>query len=133
MAWFRVVRCGILLSCHILSLNYSMASPAQDSHSDDAKAESSPQKSHGDSPELQAQSDQPGPADSEEDSEVYEIEAILDAKRGATGSVSSCKHTLAKKTRLMVPLVRLESATSSNGKDTRTRRIAGSMNEMPRE
>jgi len=63
-----------------------MASPARDSSSDNAKAESSPRKSHGDSPEQQGQSDQPGPADSEEDSEVYEIEAILDAKRGATGS-----------------------------------------------
>jgi hypothetical protein len=46
----------------------------------------------------------PGPADSEEDSEVYEIEAILDAKRGASGSVSSCKHPFTKKTRLIVTL-----------------------------
>jgi hypothetical protein len=107
---------------------------AHDSDSDGAKAESSPRKSHRDSPGQQGQSDHPGPADSEEeDSEVYEIEAILDAKRGATGSVSSCKHSYAKKIRLIGPLLRPESATSSSGKDTQTRRIAGSMNEMPRE
>jgi hypothetical protein len=79
-----------------------MAPATNESDTDIAKAQSSPQKSPRDSPGQQGQSDQPGPADSEEDSEVYEIEAILDAKRGATGSVSSCKHPFTKKTRLIV-------------------------------
>ncbi|KAF8273206.1 hypothetical protein EI94DRAFT_1716891 [Lactarius quietus] len=59
---------------------------ALDSESDTARPESTPRYTHGDSPEQHAQSDDPGPADSDGDSEVYEIEAILDAKRGATGS-----------------------------------------------
>lgn len=63
-----------------------MPSRAPDSDSDGARPESSPRNTHGDSPEQPAQSDNPGPADSDGDSEVYEIEAILDAKRGATGS-----------------------------------------------
>jgi hypothetical protein len=65
---------------------------ARESDSDTAGPESSPtpKNTHGDSPEQPAQSDDPGLADSDGDSEVYEIEAILDAKRGATGSVSSC-------------------------------------------
>lgn len=67
----------------------SMASEVHDSDSDGGMADLSPRRSHMDSPPRQGQSDQPGPADSEDDSGVYEIEAILDAKRGATGSVSS--------------------------------------------
>ncbi|KAI0294325.1 hypothetical protein B0F90DRAFT_1670501 [Multifurca ochricompacta] len=66
-----------------------MAPAVHDSDSDDANAELSPKRSHPESPEQLGQSDQPGPADSGEDSEVYEIEAILDAKRGATGSLIS--------------------------------------------
>lgn len=65
---------------------------AHDSDSNTSNSESPPrkkQKSQADSPERHGQSDQPGPADSGEDSEVYEIESILDAKRGATGSVRS--------------------------------------------
>jgi chromobox protein 5 len=66
-----------------------MAPAAHDSDSNGSNAEESPRhsKSQGQSPERHDQSDQPRPADSGEDSEVYEIEAILDAKRGATGSV----------------------------------------------
>jgi len=67
-----------------------MAPDANDNDSNGTNAELSPRKSkdQGESPEQHGQSDQPGPADSDEGSEeVYEIEAILDAKRGATGSV----------------------------------------------
>lgn len=80
-------------------LQLSIHSMALDSGSDTARPESNstPRDTHGDSPEQPAQSDDPGPADSDGDSEVYEIEAILDAKRGATGSVSSCCHLLTKK------------------------------------
>lgn len=65
-----------------------MAPAVHDSDSNDSNAEASPthSKSHGGSPEQPGQSDQGGPEDSGEE-EVYEIEAILDAKRGATGSV----------------------------------------------
>lgn len=65
-----------------------MAPAVHDSDSGE-NTEPSPRKpnSQGESPEQHGQSDQPGPADSDEDSGVYEIEAILDAKRGATGSV----------------------------------------------
>lgn len=75
---------------------------ARESDSDTARpeSESTPRDTHGRSPEQPAQSDDPGPADSDGDSEVYEIEAILDAKRGALGSVSSCYHSLKKTTRL---------------------------------
>lgn len=66
-----------------------MAPVAHDSDSDDSNVTVSPhpkrQKLQAESPEEQ--SDHSGPEQSEEDSEVYEIEAILDAKRGATGSV----------------------------------------------
>jgi len=58
---------------------------ALESDSDTARPESSPTPRN-DSPEQPAQSDDPGSADSDGDNEVYEIEAILDAKRGATGS-----------------------------------------------
>jgi len=66
-----------------------MAPAAHDSESNDSIAEASPRhsKSH-ESPEQHGQSDrdQDGPDDSGDEGEVYEIEAILDAKRGATGS-----------------------------------------------
>jgi hypothetical protein len=65
-------------------LKGTMAPAAHDSDSHDSNVE---MKSRGESPEQPGQSDQPGPAESDQDSEVYEIEAILDAKRGATGSV----------------------------------------------
>jgi hypothetical protein len=77
-------------SAPALSLKASMAPVTNDSDSNATDVESSPRKSksQAQSPERHDQSDQPGPADSEEeDSEVYEIERILDAKRGATGSV----------------------------------------------
>ena len=76
-----------------------MPSVAVESDSDTARPESSPtpRNTHGGSPEQPAQSDDPGDADSDGDSEVYEIEKILDAKRGATGSVSSCYHTFTNK------------------------------------
>ncbi|KAH9074873.1 hypothetical protein EDB83DRAFT_1876621 [Lactarius deliciosus] len=63
-----------------------MPSIALESDSDTARPASTPRNTHGDSPEQPAQSDDPGPGDSDGESEVYEIEAILDAKRGATGS-----------------------------------------------
>jgi hypothetical protein len=67
-----------------------MAPTAHDSESNESIAEASPRlsKSH-ESPEQHGQSDQDqdGPEDSGDEAEVYEIEAILDAKRGATGSV----------------------------------------------
>jgi hypothetical protein len=74
----------------ILYFKGLMAPAVHDSDSNDSNAEASPRpsKSHGGSPEQPGQSDQGGPEDSgEEGGEVYEIEAILDAKRGATGSV----------------------------------------------
>ena len=76
-----------------------MAPAAHDSDSNDSNAEASPRlKSHGGSPEQDGQSDQDGPEDSGEEregeGEVYEIEAILDAKRGATGSVRFLGHPL---------------------------------------
>jgi hypothetical protein len=76
-------------SARALSLKASMAPAVDDSDSNATETELSPRKSKSQarSPERHDQSDQPGPADSEEDSEVYEIERILDAKRGATGSV----------------------------------------------
>ncbi len=78
---------------------------AIESGSDGARPESSPRNTHEASPDQPAQSDNPGPADSDQDSEVYEIEAILDAKRGATGSVSYCHSFFTKKrTRLICVL-----------------------------
>jgi len=74
-----------------------MPSMSLESDSDTARPASTPRNTHGDSPEQPAQSDDPGPGDSDGDSEVYEIEAILDAKRGATGSVSSCYRSFTKK------------------------------------
>lgn len=113
-------------------LQLSIHSMALDSGSDTARPESNstPRDTHGDSPEQPAQSDDPGPADSDGDSEVYEIEAILDAKRGATGSVSSCCHLLTKKTRLTLFILRPESVTLSSGKGTQTKRTVGLMKEM---
>lgn len=113
------------------SLKGSMAPAAHDSDSNDSNAEASPRhlKSRGESPEQPGQSDQPGPAESDAESEVYEIEAILDAKRGATGSVRFRRHFL-KKLRL-IPFPRPESATLSSGKAISTTRIAGLMSEMP--
>jgi len=81
-----------------------MAPAAHDSDSNDSNAEASPRhsKSHG-SPEQHAQSDQDqdGPEDTGDEAEVYEIEAILDAKRGATGSVRFSKTFFEAKSRLM--------------------------------
>ncbi|SRR6266851_1330218 len=109
-----------------------MAPAVHDSDSNGSNAEESPRhsKSQGQSPERHDQSDQPGPGDSGEDSEVYEIEAILDAKRGATGSVRFFKDVF-RKNRVLFPSPRPESATSSSGKAIPTRRIAGLMSEMP--
>ena len=72
---------------------------AHESDSDTERPEASPtpRNTRGNSPEQPAQSDDPGPADSDGDSEVYEIEKILDAKRGATGSVSFCYRSFTKK------------------------------------
>lgn len=74
----------------------SMAPAAYDSDSDSDTSNTVLQrksKSQAESPERQ--SDQGGPEESEEeDSEIYEIEKILDAKRGATGSVRFLKHSL---------------------------------------
>jgi hypothetical protein len=91
-------------TCVSLFFKGSMASAARDSDSNDSNAEASPKrvKSRGESPEQPGQSDQPGPAESDEDSEVYEIEAILDAKRGATGSVRFLRHS-SKKNRVLLP------------------------------
>ena len=109
-------------------LKGSMAPAAHDSDSNDSNAEASPKplKSRGESP---GHSDQPGPAASDAESEVYEIEAILDAKRGATGSVRFPNHFL-KKSRL-ISFPRPESATLSSGRAITTMRIAGLMSEMP--
>jgi len=108
-----------------------MAPAAHESDSNDSNAEASPKllKSREESPEQPSHSDQPGPAASDGESEVYEIEAILDAKRGATGSVRFPGHFL-KKSRL-IPFPRPESATLSSGKAISTTRIAGLMSEMP--
>ena len=132
-----VPSCGSSQACSLTHqaapyLQHSTHSMALDSGSDTARPESdsTPRDTHGDSPEQPAQSDDPGPADSDGDSEVYEIEAILDAKRGATGSVSSCYHFLTKKTRLTLFILRPESVTLSNGKGTQTKRTVGLMKEM---
>jgi hypothetical protein len=80
-----------------LSLKTSMAPAAHDtdSFSSDATASPNPKKSKLQAGSPEGQSDHSGPEESEEeDNEVYEIEAILDAKRGATGSVRFLKHSL---------------------------------------
>jgi hypothetical protein len=86
------------LSAFLLYLLYPIpkASMALSVHDSDSDSGSTPKlsKSHAESPEQHGQSEQSGPADSDEDSEVYEIERILDAKRGATGSVCFLKHSL---------------------------------------
>jgi hypothetical protein len=65
-----------------------------DSDSDTSKT-ALPRKSKSQAESPERQSDQSGPEESEEeDSEIYEIEKILDAKRGATGSVRFLKHSL---------------------------------------
>jgi len=70
-----------------LSLKASMAPAAHDSDSDASNVDLSPRKSKSKAESPDPQSDQTGPEQSEEeDGEVYEIEAILDAKRGATGT-----------------------------------------------
>ncbi len=67
-----------------------MAPAAHDSDSDASNVELSPRKSKSQAESPERQSVEPSPEESEEaDSEVYEIERILDAKRGATGSVRS--------------------------------------------
>jgi len=45
-------------------------------------------------PRATRQSSQDGPRDSGKEGEVYEIKAILDAKRGTTGSVRFLGHSL---------------------------------------
>lgn len=96
------------------SLKASMPPAALDSDSDTPTAphESdsdtpttalSPGKSKSQAESPERQSDQTGPEESEEeDGEVYEIETILDAKRGATGSVRFLKHSL-EDARLIIP------------------------------
>jgi hypothetical protein len=69
-----------------LSLQVSMAPAAHNSDSNDSDVTVSPRRSKTQAESPEAQSDHSGPEESE-DSEVYEIETILDAKRGATGSV----------------------------------------------
>lgn len=78
-----------------LFLKASMARAVHDSDSDHSSATISPRKSKPQAASPERESDHSGPEESdEEDGEVYEIEAILDAKRGATGSVRSLKHSL---------------------------------------
>jgi hypothetical protein len=78
-----------------ISLKASMAPAVRDSDSDASIAELSPRKAKFQAESPDQQSDRPSPEESEEeDSEVYEIEAILDAKRGATGSVRFLKDSL---------------------------------------
>jgi hypothetical protein len=81
-----------------------MAPAAHDSDSDASNARRlSPRKSKSQAESPEQQSDQTSPEQSEaEDNEVYEIEAILDAKRGATGTVRFLKHSL-EDARLIVP------------------------------
>jgi hypothetical protein len=80
-----------------------MTPAAYDSDSDASNVELSPRKSKSQAESPERQSDQSGPEQSEgEDSEVYEIETILDAKRGATGSVRFLKHSL-EDARLTIP------------------------------
>jgi hypothetical protein len=80
-----------------------MAPAAHDSDSDASNATLSPKRSKSQAESPEQQSDQTGPEESEEeDSEVYEIESILDAKRGATGSVRFLKHSV-EDTRLIIP------------------------------
>jgi hypothetical protein len=85
-----------------LSLKASMAPAAHDSDSDASNADYSPRKlkSQVESPERESVHSDPEQSE-EEDSEVYEIEAILDAKRGATGSVRFLNHSV-KDTRLTI-------------------------------
>jgi len=80
-----------------------MAPAVHDSDSDTSSTEMPPRKSKSQAESPEQQSDQTGPEESEEeDSEVYEIERILDAKRGATGSVRYLKHSL-EDARLITP------------------------------
>jgi hypothetical protein len=64
-----------------------MSPATHDRDSDDSNVTVSPKRAKLQAESPEGQSDHSGPEQSEEDSEVYEIEAILDAKRGATGSV----------------------------------------------
>ena len=80
-----------------------MSPAVHDSDSDTSSVELSPRKSKSQAESPERQSDQNGPEESEEeDSEVYEIETILDAKRGATGTVRFLKHSL-EDARLIIP------------------------------
>lgn len=116
-----------------ISLKASMAPAVHDSDSDASIAELSPRKAKSQAESPDRQSDRPSPEESEEeDSEVYEIETILDAKRGATGSVRFLTQSFERRA-FNYFLQRQGSATSLNGADIRTRRIAGLMSEMPRE
>ena len=75
-----------------------MAPAAHDSDSASSEATVSPKRLKVQAEYAEGQSEHSGPEESEEeDNEVYEIEAILDAKRGATGSVCFLEHSLEKK------------------------------------
>ena len=93
------------LHIRTLPLKASMAPAVHDSDSDASDAEMSPRKSKSQAESPERRSDQTSPEQSEEeeeDGEVYEIEMILDAKRGATGSVRFLKHSL-EDARLIIP------------------------------
>lgn len=108
-----------------------MARANHDSDSDVSNSESTARESKYQAESPEGQSDHPDPAESEEeDNGVYEIEKILDAKRGATGSVRFLKHFFGR-CASNYSLERQGLATSLNGKDMMTTRIAGLMNEMP--
>lgn len=80
--------CSPLHYIRALSPKASMAPAASDSDSGDSNVTVSPRRSKPQAESPEGQSDHSGPEQSEEeDNEVYEIESILDAKRGATGSV----------------------------------------------
>ena len=71
-----------------------MARATHDSDSDDSNVTHSPRRTKTQAESPERQSDHSGPEESEEeDNEVYEIESILDAKRGATGSVRFLRHS----------------------------------------
>jgi len=81
-----------------------MARATHDSDSDVSNSESTARESKYQAESPEGQSDHPDPAETEEeDNGVYEIEKILDAKRGATGSVRFLKHFL-EDARLTIPL-----------------------------
>jgi hypothetical protein len=86
-----IVRLTVTLGPTIrtLFLKASTAPTAYDSDSDASNAELPARKSKSQAESPVRQSDQSGPEESEEEDSdhcVYEIETILGAKRGATGS-----------------------------------------------